>query len=237
MKKFVTKVIGKRVVRVSEFTWNAFIHDARTAQNYITFKKAYKAAKNSADLKMAQYIPGGVKDPVRLAKEAADYEAYKAKELIKSIQSKYPKDEFSQFKAKKSAEKISGIFGNVKDILMGPQKKAMPLTKSQLLKKAKEPLSRRDFWDILNDRPNMQKGSFLGDAAEIAEQQRHGGIGRSGFLNRLNMRRRSAKRVYAEARAGFPKASKADRVVNARAKGVRFIYIKGRGIVPIRPKK
>jgi hypothetical protein len=234
--KSVFKKIAGKLVKISEGAENSLYYDAKTASNYITFKKAYKAAKNSPSLKMAQYIPNGVKDPVRLAKEAADYDAYRAKELTEKIQKRYPKDEFSQFRGKKKAEKLIGMFDGVKDIMMGAPKKAIPLSEAELLKKAKQPLSKRDFWDILNDRPNMQKGSFLSDAAEIAEPQSRGGIGRTGFLQRLNMRKKSAMRVLKEAKPQLGKAAPVDRAINARAKGIRFVRINGK-IRPIRAKK
>lgn len=235
MKSVFKKIAGK-LVKISQGAENSLYYDAKTAANYITFKKTYKAAKNSPALKMSQYIPGGVKDPVRLAKESADYDAYQAKKLLTDIQAKYSKDEFTQRRVKKSVDKITGIFGGIEDIMRGPKSAPRPLTESELLKKAKEPLSRKDFWQILNDRPNMQKGSFLGDAAEIAEPVEQGGRGRKGFLDQLNRRKRSAMRVLKEAKPQLPKAATADRLVNARAKGIKFIRRNGR-IIPIRPKK
>lgn len=234
MSGSVFKKVAGKIVAISKNADNALHFDSRTIKNFETFKTLYKSAKSNLQIKASMYKPGGIKDPVRLAKDSADSDAYRLKELTSKIKSKYSTDEFSQARGKKQAKKAIDFIQGINDIFEGGKPEAQHFTKKQIAKRANGPMSKRDFFDLLDDK-NFLKGSLRDDAANLAEKRERGGLGRQ-FLDYYKTRKRSAMRVMSEIKPQLDKPALIDRKVNARAGGVRFVRINGR-VVPIRSKK
>jgi hypothetical protein len=79
------------------------------------------------------------------------------------------------------------------------------------------------------------------DMGTALASQRNVELSRAGQLKKLaKMRRDSGKQAVKSRREMnnlIKPRSNPDRMVNARSKGVIFRYVKGRGLVPMRPKK
>jgi hypothetical protein len=232
--KIVYRYIKGRIVPMKRALDKQQLHGLKyteqTLKNYQKALKLYKKAKHNRFEKAKMFGKGGIFDPVKKLKDKQEWDAYRRKDFITGILKKTKKDQFSQARAKKTAEKWADLIDG-KGIF--PKKTgAEHFTKSEVVKLSKKPLSKDDFWKHL-DESGKYSNTFMGDAAEVLSPY---GAGKSAISSHKNMIKFHRRRLANQAASQVPRGSALDRRITAKGKGIKFVIEKGK-LKPIRPKR